>query len=274
MPAVPHANARVHVRSGGAIVIVTHVQRWLQHRAFYRPAREVVDVRRLEVAILDSDATARAFVEAHHYSASYPAARLRFGLYERSALVGVAVLSHPMREDVLSWLPGEGLERAELGRFVLLDRVGANAETWFLARAFDLARRAGIVSALSMSDPEPRSNGDGTVVFPGHVGTIYQASNAVYRGRAGGGAMRTVRLFRDGTMCSARALQKIRARDRGWRYAVELLRLHGARAPVDGEDLRAWLRAELPRITTTHRRAGNHVYGFALERAARRARPA
>lgn len=254
-------------------MITTVTQRWRQGRDSYRPAREVIDVRRFEVALIPGDSTARAFVETHHYSRSYPAARLRFGLFEQSALVGVAVLSQPIRDAVLDWLPGEGQERAELGRFVLLDHVGANAETWFLGRCFELSRAAGIVSVLSMSDPEPRTAADGSVVFPGHVGTIYQASNAVYRGRGGNGA-RTIRLFDDGTACSARALQKIRAKDRGWRYAIDLLVEHGACKPDSLTDLRCWLRAELPKVTRTVRRSGNHVYGFALDRRARRHMPA
>ena len=49
-------------------------QRWRERRDSYRPAGEVIDPRRFEVAPIPDDTTARAFVEAHHYSASYPAA--------------------------------------------------------------------------------------------------------------------------------------------------------------------------------------------------------
>jgi hypothetical protein len=72
----------------------------------------------------------------------------------------------------------------EVGRFVLLDEVPVNGETWFLARAFAALARDGVEGVLAFADPEPRATADGTVVFPGHVGTIYQAHNAVYRGRA------------------------------------------------------------------------------------------
>lgn len=58
---------------------------------------------------------------------------------------------------------------------MLLDHelLAANAETWFLARAFRLARRelsaAGIVAYC---DPLPRLDDRGAVVKRGHTGTI------------------------------------------------------------------------------------------------------
>ena len=73
-------------------MIVDVVQRWTGGRATYRPAREVIDTRALDVGAIPDDTTARAFVETHHYSGSYPAARFRFGLHERGVLVGVAVV--------------------------------------------------------------------------------------------------------------------------------------------------------------------------------------
>jgi hypothetical protein len=32
-----------------------------------------------------------------------------------------------------------------------------------------------------LTDPEPQARNDGTILFPGHVGTTYQASNARYQ---------------------------------------------------------------------------------------------
>jgi hypothetical protein len=245
-------------------VITTVVQRWRARRDSYRPAGEVVDTRHLEVAKID-ELPARAFVEAHHYSGSYPASRFRFALHQCNELVGVAVFSEPCSPAVLTKVfPTD--EATELGRFVLLDGVGANAETWFLARAFELLRRD-VAGVVSFSDPIARTNADGVVVFPGHVGTIYQAFNGVYLGRA---TPRTLRLLPDGRVFSDRTMQKIRAGERGWRYGVEQLIEAGAPAPTTS-DLRAWLRDVLPRVTRTMRHQGNHRYAWGLERAARRA---
>ena len=94
---------------------VDGTQRWRSGRASYRPAGEVIDTRRFEVAAIDgpgADNIARAFVVAHHYSASYPAARERIGLYRGGALVGVAGFSHPAQDKVLGCLPCPKAEAA------------------------------------------------------------------------------------------------------------------------------------------------------------------
>src|SRR5207244_562994 len=75
---------------------------------------------------------ARTFVEVNHYSATYPAARLRFGLYDGPFLVGVAVLGVPMQPRVLTMVFPDlepYTESLELSRFVLADSVPANGES-------------------------------------------------------------------------------------------------------------------------------------------------
>lgn len=252
-------------------MITATVQRWRDASPRYRPAGETIRTDSYDVAAIADDATARAFVTGHHYSRSYPAARFRFGLYTGGDLVGVAVFSVPVNDAALACLPGTGLERVELGRFVLLDSVPGNGESWFIARAFELLRNEGLRGVLSMSDPEPRRGVGGDVIFPGHVGTIYQATNAAYLGRA---TPRTLHVLPDGTIVNARALQKIRSREKGWRYAAALLERQGAAPLTDTEDSTAWLRAWLPRVARTMRHRGNHRYAWALQRADRRALPA
>jgi hypothetical protein len=240
--------------------------RWRDQRGSYRPAGEVVNTRLLEVSEIPDDTTAREFVLQHHYSASYPSARRRFGLHRRGELVGVAVFSHPVQEAVLDAVPcGERLEKVELGRFVLLDEVEANAETWFLARTFEALRRDGFVGVVSFSDPMARVDAAGKVVHGGHVGCVYQAANAVYTGR---GTARTLCVLPSGKVVNERRLQKIRALERGWEPAVEELVAAGA-APLLG-DPAAWLREQLPRITRRLRHPGNHRYVWGLQRASSR----
>lgn len=241
------------------------VQRWRSRRDSYRPAGETIETARYQVAAIADDTTAKAFVLEHHYAGTYPAARFRFGLYRGAELAGVAVFSVPCNDKTLtSVFPGDPRDAVELGRFVLLDDVPGNGETWFLARAFELLRREDLVGVISFSDPLPRANAEGRTVFGGHFGTIYQAFNGVYLGR---GTARTLRLLPDGQVMSARALQKIRARERGWEYSAELLERHGASRP--GEDLGAWLRAWLPRLTRPLRHPGNHKYAWSLQRRSR-----
>lgn len=240
-------------------------QRWRERRHSWRHRSEGgFDSSRYEVAPV-AEAAARAFVEQHHYSGCYPASRLRYGLYSGHWLVGVAVLSVPVQRSVLT-LPFPGLtpysESLELGRFVLLDQVPANAESWFLARAFELAATAGIRGVVSFSDPVQRTTTDGSIVMPGHIGTIYQATNARYLGRS---TPRTLLMLPDGTTLSARAVAKVQAGDRGHAYAERQLVQFGAPALEEGQDRHEWTRAALTAAGVRRvRHRGNHRYAFAL----------
>lgn len=243
-------------------------QRWRGGRASYRVPTERIRTVEYDVASIDVDTPARAFVEEHHYAGTYPAARERFGLYRRGDLVGVAVASHPCNDRVLTNVfPALSvLAAVELGRFVLLDEVPGNGETWFLARCFELLRATGCRGVVSFSDPVPRTTLDGRVVFPGHVGTIYQAHNARWLGRSW---PRRLRILPDGTVFSERAVQKVRAGHRGWRYATEQLVTFGADAmgaDADRPGRLAWLGRWLPALTRPLAHPGNHRYAWALDR--------
>jgi hypothetical protein len=232
-------------------------QRWLCRVNTWRSPDELIDPRRYAVRPIPDDTTARAFVEEHHYSASYPAARFRFGLFEQEALVGVAVFSHPMNDAVLTELfGGRAEESVELGRFVLLDSVPGNGETWFLGRIFRQLKPLGLRGVVAHSDPLPRIDAAGRVVKPGHIGTIYQAFNADYRGRTR--PRRIWVLKRDGRTVPERALSKVRQRERGWQAVVERLLPYESEAALDPEqfDLERFLRQH----TYPLRHPGNHRY--------------
>jgi hypothetical protein len=244
-------------------LIVGTVQRWKDQRGSYRPAGEPINTRAFEVCAIDTDNEAKAFVQRHHYSGSYPAARERFGLYGRGGLVGVAVFSVPANPRALDPAPGDNDSRVELGRFVLLDDVAANGESWFLARCMEQLRLAGYTGLVSFSDPVPRVAANGEVVFCGHLGTIYQATNGIYLGRSKAGKPR---VLPDGSVFHARAIAKIRKRDQGWRYAARLLEQHGAELLTDDEDPVAWLERWLPALTRRMTHGGNLKYAWDLQR--------
>lgn len=242
-------------------------QRWRRGRASYRPAREVIDLGRFEIDTDLDELTAKAFTERHHYSGTWPAARERVGLRDRQRrgeLAGVACFSHPVHDAVLDVLPNGRDEGVELGRFVLLDYVGANAETWMLARAFEYLRGEGYTGVLSFSDPVPRATGDGGVVMPGHVGLIYQALNATYTGR---GRAEPLWLLPSGQAYSRRTQSKIRGDERGIDYAIsQLLAAGAARVQGDADD---WLDEWLPRLCRKVPHPGNHRYVWAIDRRRR-----
>lgn len=212
--------------------------------------------------IIPGDNEAKAFVELHHYSGSYPSARLRVGLYRkvgclRSYLAGVAVFSVPCQKAALPCYLGTS-NGVELGRLVLLDEVGFNGESWFMARAFSALRQElpKLIGVLSYSDPLPRWTNTGSMVTPGHVGQVYQALNAAYLGTAKG---RKLYLDCDGRTMSDRGLSKIRAMDKGWKYVAERLVEAGADPRRIGEEPGEWLDRVLPTFRTV-KHPGNHVY--------------
>jgi hypothetical protein len=248
-------------------------QRWCEGRASYRPPSEVIRTSEYEVAELPDDTTARDFVTSHHYSRTYPAARFRTGLYRYGSLVGVAVFSHPCSDAVLTNVfATPARTTVELGRFVLLDSVPGNGETWFLARAFELLKTHSIVGVVSFSDPQPRRTAHGDIVHLGHVGRIYQAFNGKYLGR---GTPRTLRMLPDGRVFSDRAVQKIRAGERGWKYAAAQLEDFGATPVPSDPDIRhQWQANALNLFTTRVRHRGNHKYAWALDKRVRQQLPA
>ena len=146
-------------------------QRWNKKRDSYRPAGECFDPRYATVERIDT-ATAKQFVCTHHYSGSFPAARFNAGLlikepFRKELLAGVATFSVPVTQAVIPALL-DGLDPAlgvELGRFVLLDSVPANGETWTLARAFRRLRESltEVRGIVSYCDPAPRTTADGRI---------------------------------------------------------------------------------------------------------------
>lgn len=245
-------------------MITRAVQRWNLRKPKYVPVGEVIQPAHYEIIEI-SDALAKGFVLNHHYSSAYPAARRRFGLFRGSNLVGVAVFSHPCNERTITNVFGceKAIDGLELGRFVLLDSVPANGESWFLARCREILK-PDYVGVVSFSDDMPRTAEGGEVIFPGHIGTIYQASNAAFLGR---GTARTLRLLPDGKVISDRTIQKIRKGERGWQYGVEILRVFGADAcPSDDLRRRVWLTYWLGQLTRNLQHHGNLKYAWSFSK--------
>lgn len=244
-------------------------QRWLNGRARYRPARELFDPTWASVEPI-TEQVAKAFIQCHHYSHAYPAARFRAGLFikapfRKEELCGVGVFSVPMNQQVVpAHLGVEAAAGVELGRFCLVDHVAANAESWTLARMKRLLRTAlpEVRGVVAYCDPLERRTADGTLVKPGHIGTIYKAIGCEYRGRS---SARTLWLAPNGESVSDRLLSKIRLDEVGHAYAMDKLHALGAPRRLLQESGRAfverlkgcgWLRPL--------RHPGNHTFTFRL----------
>lgn len=219
---------------------------------------------------------ARRFIQERHYSRSWPAARLSFGLLDgtrprwpEEQLVGVLVLGVPMHPRVLT-RPFPRLEpyaeSLELSRLLVLDEVLDNAESFLVRRSFRLAARAGVRGVVAHSDPHPRlrRTGEAThVVFPGHTGTTYQASGMKCFGRT---SARSVVLLPDATVLTDRAISKVRAGEPGGRGVERrLLAFPGAWPRSHGEPGGRWLAAVLDAIgASVLRHGGNYRYACAI----------
>lgn len=245
-------------------------QRWRDRRASYRPAGELFDPRRAAVELVD-DSVAKAFVQRHHYSGTYPASRVRAGLFTKAPfrqaeLVGVGVFSVPMNQAVVpayfaGLAPSNGVE---LGRFVLLDQVAANGESWALARMYRLLRAElpAVRGLIAYSDPLERRDAQGVLVKRGHVGTIYRATNATYRGLS---RRRTLWLAPDGQALAERALSKVRLGETGEGYVMDRLQALGAPARGLAEAGADYIdRLKTCRWLTPLRHPGNHTFTWSF----------
>lgn len=230
-------------------------------------------------AVRVDEATARPFVLDRHYSGTYPAGRLQYGMYDLTGaapeLVGVAVLSVPMNVKTLTG-PFPRMEpyteSVELGRFVLADQVPGNGESWFIGRIVEMAAADGIRGIVAFSDPFGRTTLEGAAVFPGHIGTIYQAANFTYCGR---GTARTLALLPDGAVLPARALSKVRRGEQGHQYVERQLVTYGADPRPEQMPGALWLPDALRQARVRPmRHAGNHRYCLAIGPRRRRARSA
>jgi hypothetical protein len=238
-------------------------ERWRNRRDFYRSTQDYFDpsdwrvdamagksgalggvsAARLRAAPLTARRNAwqagRDFITTNHYAASFPQVRV---------MVGIA------KESQANLYGGVDVDEImELSRFVLLDDVPGNAETWFLARATEIARqvhamrRYELKVLLSFSDPVPRRSMEGFLTMPGHIGNIYQAHNALYVGYS---SSKTLHLNPQGLAPDPRMLSKIRALDKrdeqgGREGARRLVDHYGAPSRRRGESYTAWLKRVL-----------------------------
>jgi hypothetical protein len=253
--------------------LTTTSLRWLNRRSSWRPLREPFDPTCFAVEPLPRVAEARRFIEAHHYSRSFPVALACYGLFERlspfqSDLAGVAVFSVPIQPRAGAAYGAGDAAFCDLGRFLLLDRIGSNAETWFLARALRQLQverpsaDGGPSLVIAYSDPMPRTDRAGQVHFNGHFGGIYRDSSALYLGRT---RARRLWLADDGTVISDRALSKLRNDETGAGYAYETIVRYGAPRRAIGEENAAYVARALsegPFRSMRHR--GNHIFCFPL----------
>lgn len=120
----------------------------------------------------------KGFIKKHHYTGGCHNGPMCWGLFDGGELIGVCAFATPSSENVRSSVFGPEFKDSvtELHRLVVLDGTPTNTESWFIRRALSGLKeyRPKIRAVLSFAD-----------ATEGHIGTIYQASNALYCGTSG-----------------------------------------------------------------------------------------
>tara|TARA_R110000868_G_scaffold57524_4_gene177545 strand:+ start:5997 stop:6632 length:636 start_codon:yes stop_codon:yes gene_type:complete len=121
---------------------------------------------------------AKEFVKEHHYSHGIHNGPMTYGLFKGLDLIGVCAFANPCSEAVCASVFGVEYKRSvtELHRLVIIDDTPKNTESWFIVRALRLLKRdrPNYNAVLSFAD-----------ATEGHLGVIYQATNAIYTGTSG-----------------------------------------------------------------------------------------
>jgi hypothetical protein len=152
----------------------------------------------------------KEFVKTHHYSHGIHNGPMTYGMFDGLDLIGVCAFATPCSEAVCSSVFGADFKRSvtELHRLVLLDEIPKNSESWFIVRALKQLKkdRPQYNAVLSFAD-----------ATEGHIGVIYQATNAIYTGTSG---KATFFLDSDGRLRHPRQngvnIRSTKAKELGW----------------------------------------------------------
>jgi len=250
-------------------------QRWRDRRSVFVPPDSRINPSEFGVDEISRPAAA-ALISRIHYLSTCPVAMTCVGLFRKTgvapaSLEGVAVFGQPRSMDSLEkHAKVDRTQGIELTRFVLSDDCAFNSETWFMRRALGILHRhrPNIRVVLSHSDPFERTDSAGNVIFPGHVGQVYAASNAFY---AGQGDPRTQYLCADGSALKDRNFSKIRREKQGWVKAMNRIIAAGAPPREAHETPAAWLKRALASPAfRPFKHPGVHVYLLPIDHAARK----
>lgn len=118
----------------------------------------------------------RDFISEHHYSKGcHNRPSPCYGLFMDEKMVGALVFATPCSENVRSSVFGVDYKRhvTELHRLFVKDVTPKNTESWFISRCLKSLKRdkPEIWAVLSFAD-----------ATEGHIGTVYQATNAWFCG--------------------------------------------------------------------------------------------
>lgn len=134
------------------------------------------------------------FARRWHYSGSAGSALWRYGLYDGAVLVGVVAYNLPVRRACEMVFGPEHYERVvHMGRLICADNAPRNVESRLIGESLRMLKR---------DKPELWAVLTFAAQDQGHLGYVYQATNALYTGTGGYGKNYTAA---DGSMVSTTA---------------------------------------------------------------------
>lgn len=119
----------------------------------------------------------REFSRRYHYTGVGGNAQWRWGLWSGPLLLGVVAYNLPTRQTCASVFGDQGIENVwHMGRLAMADAAPRNSESRLIAGSLAQIQRdySNVWAVLTFA-----------AVSAGHIGYVYQATNAIYTGTGG-----------------------------------------------------------------------------------------
>lgn len=124
-----------------------------------------------------SPADVREFTRRYHYTATSGSAVWRWGLWHGPVLLGIVAYNLPTRSVCESVFGAEHFDKVwHMGRLVLAEDCPRNSESRLIG---------GSLRAIEREQPHVWAVLTYADTSAGHIGTVYQATNAIYTGTGG-----------------------------------------------------------------------------------------
>ena len=145
------------------------------------------------------------FARRHHYTGTMGNAAWRWGLWHNTTLLGVVAYNLPTRDAQAGVFGEEHLEHVwHMGRLVMAEDAPRNSESRLISLSLkEIQReRPDVWAVLTFA-----------AVDAGHIGYVYQATNAIYTG-TGGQAVYYIN--QRGERMATSHISQTQAREKGW----------------------------------------------------------
>lgn len=210
------------------------------------------------------------FIAKNHYTGSVRFARLTVGLFnEDEELCGVIMYASPAQAATIPCYLGiEQKYGVELSRLILKEGLGRNSASWFISQAnkFLKLEMPFIKGIVTYADPFTLTDCIGNVTKTGHLGHVYQATNATYLGKT---TPKYILVDKSGVVFNQRGLSKITCPKQGRGVERHVRKVLGIARRKETVDVKVWLNDSITEAISNGtlrkiKHPGLHVYGYDL----------